>query len=272
VILLVRGAGSQVQTDPRWELAVLDGLAEQGVRAPRVWGHDLDGYLLGDPAVLLERLPGSADPVAYLRAEPAIGRARTLDLAHAAAELHAAEPATGGLEPGEPQLTLWHRQFLAARLEPLPALGYVFDWLADHEVPPARPVLAHGDFRPGNVLYSGDRITGVLDWEMAHLGHPAEDLAWAYRALWSPERFVPLDEFVTAYTAAGGAAVDAGTLRWHRVFSEAKFATISLLGARSVVDGKSHNLRLIDRATTVVPALRRCLDWIGAPARQEVTC
>lgn len=272
LILLVRGAGSQVQTDPRWELAVLDGLAEQGVRAPRVWGHDLDGHLLGDPAVLLERLPGSADAVAYLHAEPEIGRARTLDLALAAAELHAVNPATDGLAPGEPQLATWYRQFLAARLEPLPALGWVFDWLADHEVAPARPVLVHGDFRPGNVLYSGDRITGILDWEMAHVGHPAEDLAWAYRALWSPERFVPLEEFVAAYTAAGGATIDADALRWYRVFSEVKFATISLRAARSVNDGSSRNLRLIDRGATVVPAVRRCLDWIGASTRQEATC
>ena len=272
LILLVRRAGSQVQTDPRCELAVLDGLAEKGVRAPRVWGHDLDGHLLGDPAVLLQRLPGSADAVAYLRADPHIGCARTLDLARAAAELHAVEPATNGLEPSEPQLAMWQRQFLAARLEPLPALGWVFDWLADHQVAPARPVLVHGDFRPGNVLYSGDRITGVLDWEMAHVGHPAEDLAWAYRALWSPQRFVPLQEFVAAYTTAGGADIDADALRWHRVFSEVKFATISLLAARSVVDGSSHNLRLIDRASTVIPAVRRCLDWIGASDRQEVTC
>jgi aminoglycoside phosphotransferase (APT) family kinase protein len=272
LILLVRRAGSQVQTDPRSELGVLDGLAEQGVRAPRVWGFDLDGHLLGDPAVLLERLPGSADPVAYLRAEPEVGRARTLDLARAAAELHAAQPANEWLESGEPQLEIWRRQFLTARLEPVPALGYVFDWLSDHPVHTARPVLVHGDFRTGNVLYDGDRITGVLDWEMAHLGHPAEDLAWAYRALWSPERFVPLDEFVAAYTAAGGADIDADALRWHRVFCEAKFATISLLAARSVVDGASRNLRLIDRAATVLPAVRRCLDWIGVPALQENRC
>lgn len=272
LILLVRRAGSQVQTDPRCELAVLDGLAEQGVRAPRVWGHDLDGHLLGDPAVLLQRLPGGADPVAYLRAEPDVGRARTLDLARAAAELHAVDPATHRLAPVEPQLVMWHRQFLAARLEPLPALGWVFDWLADHQTDPARPVLVHGDFRPGNVLYSDDRITGVLDWEMAHVGHPAEDLAWAYRALWSPERFVPLEEFVAAYTAAGGAEIDVDTLRWHRVFAEAKFATISLLAARSVVDGTSDSLRLIDRATTVVPAVRRCLGWIDATVREEASC
>jgi aminoglycoside phosphotransferase (APT) family kinase protein len=266
LILLVRQPGAQVRTDPRWEFAVLDGLADQGVRAPRVWGHDPDGHLFGTPAVLLERLPGSADAVAYLRAAPELGRARTLDLARAAAELHAVRPALDGVEVevDEPQVALWYRQFLAARLEPHPGLGWLFDWLDDRQVTPMRPVLVHGDYRPGNVLYEGGRIVGLLDWEMAHLGHPAEDLAWAYRDLWSPARFVPLEEFVATYRAAGGADIDSDTLLWHRVFSEVKFATISLLAARSVVDGSSDNLRLIDRTATVPPAVRRCLDWIGA--------
>jgi aminoglycoside phosphotransferase (APT) family kinase protein len=277
LILLVRQPGAQVRTDPRWEFAVLDGLAEKGVRAPRVRGHDPDGYLFGSPAVLLERLPGSADAVAYLGADAQTGRARTLDLARAAAELHAVQPALDGREldgveldgvelDGESQLALWHGQFLAARLEPHPTLGWLFDWLTDRQVTPSRPVLVHGDFRPGNVLYERDRIVGLLDWEMAHVGDPAEDLAWAYRKLWSPERFVPIEEFVAAYTEAGGVDISVESLRWHRVFCEVKFATISVLAARSVVDGTSHNLRLIDRNTTVLPAVRRCLAWIGESA------
>jgi aminoglycoside phosphotransferase (APT) family kinase protein len=261
LILLVRAAGSQVTTDPAWEVAVLERVVDQGVRAPRVWAHDLGGELLGGPAVLLARMPGQADPVAYLAADQDLGRSRTLDLARAAAELHRADPR--GLSPGDPLVDHWRDRYLAGRLEPLPALSWLYDWLTDHQTEPERAAVVHGDFRPGNVLYDGERITALLDWEMAHLGDPVEDLAWAYRALWSPERFVPLTEFVAAYEAAGGAHVETERLLWHRVFCEVKFATISLAAARSVVDGHSHNLRLIDRARTVAPALARCLDWIA---------
>ncbi|HVE23764.1 MAG TPA: phosphotransferase family protein [Sporichthya sp.] len=265
VILLVRLPGSQVRTDPADELRHLTGLAEQGVRAPRVWAHDAEGHLFGMPAVLLQRLPGTADAVAFLRADPDVGRARTLDLARAAAELHAV-PVSG---TADPQLARWREQFVAARLEPHPTLGWLFDWLADRRPTPQRTVVVHGDFRVGNVLYDGPRITGLLDWEMAHLGDPAEDVAWAYRALWSPTRFVALDEFVAAYTEAGGAPIEAASLLWHRVFCELKFAAISLQAARSVVDGSSTNLRLADRARTVVPAVEACLSWIAdaEPAR-----
>lgn len=260
LILLVRLPGSQVRTDPADELRHLTGLAEQGVRAPRVWAHDADGHLFGRPAVLLQRLPGATDAVAFLHADPELGRARTLDLARAAAELHAV-PVSG---TADPQLEHWREQFVAARLEPHPTLGWLFDWLADRRPAPAQTVIVHGDFRVGNVLYDGPRITGLLDWEMAHLGDPAEDVAWAYRALWSPARFLALEEFLSAYVEAGGTPIEADTLVWHRVFCELKFAAISLQAARSVVDGSSTNLRLADRARTVIPAVNLCLDWIAA--------
>lgn len=261
LILLVRGAGSQVTTDPAWEVAVLERVVPQGVRAPTVWAYDLGGELLGGPAVLLERLPGQADPVAWLTGEPEVGRARTLDLARALAELHRADP--HGLPASEPLVKLWRERFLAARLEPLPALSWLFDWLTDHETEPERSAVVHGDFRPGNVLYEGERITALLDWELAHLGDPVEDIAWAYRSFWSPERFVPLAEFIAAYESAVGARVETQRLLWHRVFCEVKFATISLQAARSVIDGRSTNLRLIDRARSVAPAVAQSLDWIA---------
>jgi hypothetical protein len=42
-------------------------------------------------------------------------------------------------------------------------------------------VIVHGDFGPQNILCSLDlkRVAGVVDWEMAHVGSPVEDLAWA---------------------------------------------------------------------------------------------
>jgi hypothetical protein len=42
-------------------------------------------------------------------------------------------------------------------------------------------VIVHGDFGPQNMLFNLDltAVSGVLDWERAHLGSPIEDLAWA---------------------------------------------------------------------------------------------
>jgi len=261
LILLIRATGSQVQSDPDDEFAALDGLAQRGVRAPRIWAQDSGGRLFGGAAVLLQRLPGRTDAVEYLHADLATGRARTHDLARALAELHVA---TTAADRDDSQLAGWRQQFEQARLEALPEVSWLFDWLARKQPTHTVSTLVHGDFRPGNVLYDGDRIVGLLDWEMAHRGSPAEDIAWAYRSLWSPARFVPIEEFVAVYHDAGGPTITGDALLWNRVFCEVKFATISLRAARSVSDGTSHNLRLIDRARTVVPSVAKALTWVDA--------
>ena len=42
-------------------------------------------------------------------------------------------------------------------------------------------VIVHGDFGPQNMLFDldADRVTGVVDWESAHIGSPIEDIAWS---------------------------------------------------------------------------------------------
>jgi aminoglycoside phosphotransferase (APT) family kinase protein len=41
-----------------------------------------------------------------------------------------------------------------------------------------RPVLAHGDFGPQNVLVEGGHVTGLLDFEDCRAAHPLLDTAW----------------------------------------------------------------------------------------------
>jgi hypothetical protein len=44
--------------------------------------------------------------------------------------------------------------------------------------PEARACLAHGDVGPGNFLFDEQgAILAIIDWEVAHVGHPLEDLA-----------------------------------------------------------------------------------------------
>src|SRR5690606_38659888 len=210
VIMLSRAPGSQVQADPEREYAVLRALGGSAVRAPRVWALDADGAVTGASSVVLQRMPGRADPVAFLGSRDH-DRARelTADLARAAAELHAVD-----LHSGDPaglterlgavvsadgridaratvaaQIEYWRSVFLDCRLEPLPVLAGLFDWLLDNVPEPARLAVVHGDLRPGNFLYEDSRLVALLDWEMVHLGDPVEDLAWIYRPLWSPHRF-----------------------------------------------------------------------------------
>lgn len=114
---------------------------------------------------------------------------------------------------------------------PRPVFQLALRWLRDNDPGPSeRVTLVHGDFRHGNLMIGPDGVRAVLDWELAHLGDPMEDLGWICVNSW---RFGVIDkpvggfgvyeELFSGYEAASGIAVDVarvkfwevmGTLRW----------------------------------------------------------
>src|SRR5262249_18280970 len=117
---------------------------------------------------------------------------------------------------------------------PKPVFELALRWLRDHDPgPSAETTLVHGDFRNGNLIIGADGVRAVLDWELAHLGDPMEDLGWVCVNSW---RFGEIDkpvggfgsrEGVYAGYEGAGRSVDAarvqflggiGTLRWGLVF------------------------------------------------------
>lgn len=114
---------------------------------------------------------------------------------------------------------------------PRPVFELALRWLRDHDPGPSeRVTLVHGDFRHGNLMIGSDGIRAVLDWELAHLGDPMEDLGWICVNSWRfggidkpVGGFGSYDELFAGYEAASGTKVDAdrvkfwevmGTLRW----------------------------------------------------------
>ena len=57
-------------------------------------------------------------------------------------------------------------------------LRYVAAWLDAHRPPPAPLTLMHGDFQSANLLLSDDGEFVVLDWELAAVGDPREDMGY----------------------------------------------------------------------------------------------
>lgn len=64
---------------------------------------------------------------------------------------------------------------------------------------PDPPGFVHGDFWPGNVLWSGDRIAAVIDWESAALGDPLADVACTRLDLLFVYGRDAMDEFTECY-------------------------------------------------------------------------
>ena len=130
-----------------------------------------------------------------------------------------------------------------------PAIDVGIRWLERHR-PPARPAcLIHGDYRVGNLILDAAGIAGVLDWECAHHGSPAEDFGWVCLRSW---RFGRIERPVggmgergepqAAYAANGGAAPDGDEVHWWEVFGSLKWAILNIMQAEGHVRGTRRSL------------------------------
>jgi aminoglycoside phosphotransferase (APT) family kinase protein len=70
------------------------------------------------------------------------------------------------------------------------------------------PALVHIDYWPGNVLWDGDRISAVVDWEEAAYGDPAIDVAYCRMSLVIHGLAQAADEFLRTYEGETGGRVD----------------------------------------------------------------
>jgi aminoglycoside phosphotransferase (APT) family kinase protein len=139
--------------------------------------------------------------------------------------------------------------------QPHPVLELVRNWLVDTRPAPGGTRLVHGDFRLGNMIVGPDGLRAVIDWELAHLGDPMEDLGWLCVKAWRFGGELPvagLGEYETlfsAYEAAGGAAVDPTVVHWWEVLGTWKWAIMCILQASVHLNGaaRSHELAAIGR-------------------------
>ncbi|GAB3779811.1 phosphotransferase family protein [Nocardioides pacificus] len=173
---------------------LMHALADTPVRIPRSLFEDAGDPPAVPPYLAMNLVAGECvEPVLQPAAErqpESVVRARAYDAARALAELHCVDPASidlAGSGPGadaelvmtiEDEIARWVRAF-----ETVPADlqgEYVRCAAALRAtVPPAmRPVLTHGDYRLGNTLCEGERVTAIIDWEIWALGDPRMDVTW----------------------------------------------------------------------------------------------
>ncbi|MGZ5930983.1 MAG: phosphotransferase family protein [Rhizomicrobium sp.] len=143
---------------------------------------------------------------------------------------------------------------------PRPVFALAFEWLRER-IPPdlVPPRLVHGDFRNGNLIIGEDGLRAVLDWEIAHLGDPIEDLGWLCTGAW---RFGAVDkpvggfglreELIAGYRAGGGDSVDLEHLKFWEVLGSLSWGvscSSMTLTFRSGVDASSERAMIARRAS-----------------------
>lgn len=202
------------------EAALIRAAHAAGVPAPEVVAELAPDDGIGTGFVM-RRIAGTAAPAELLGQG---GAALLNDIASALAAIHRTPP-PAGLPILDPVAGV---EGLAAQFaehggdRPIIALGLA--WLRAHLPRRTQPGLVHGDFRIGNLMAEHGRLTGVLDWEIAHNGDFHEDLAYGCMAVWrfgSPKPgfgLGTLDDLFDAYVSAGGAPVDPARFRFWLVY------------------------------------------------------
>lgn len=252
-MMLMRDAtGTLLNTERSREYTVLKALEGSAVAAPRVYWMDPDGRFLGAPSLVMERVAGSCDYMVLNGDRPLEER---LQLARGFLELmvniQSVDWRARGLgeslglpdgAPGKTELNHWEAEYRRVQIEPHPELDYVLQWLNQRIPQTEAIVLVHGDFKPGNALIDGRRITAKLDWETAHLGDPLEDLGWITNPVRKREHQIlgewEREQIVDTYRQLTGHTVNAEDLTWWNVFSCWKLAVIQLTALGEFVAGR----------------------------------
>ncbi len=201
----------------------------------RLTAH-VDGEALGPRIVRHER---------YAEARTVLAR----QCGRALAGIHAIDPADApGLTVVDPLDQV--RVGLDLVDEHRPAFELALRWLADHRPAAGTPGVVHGDFRVGNLLVDETGLRAVLDWELAHLGDPLEDLGWLCVRAW---RFGgdgvvggvgDLDDLLDGYAEVAGTRPDAEAVRWWIVAGTLRWGLICAVQARRHLDGHVRSVEL----------------------------
>lgn len=214
----------------RNEIQVLVRLEELGELVPTLIAHDDSAH---EPSILTQKLPGTP-PSPDLTAETIAGQ-----LGAVLARVHAVDGAGLRSAPGAPP----------AGDSPIARLAR-HDWA---DLDRRGGVLTHWDFWCGNTLWTGDVVTGVVDWSGARSGPRGIDLAWSRQDLVLLGDRDAADTLLAAYRSASGESVD-DIAAWDRQ---------AAAQAEPVVEEWAANYAGIGRGHLTGSVLRHRLDaWI----------
>jgi aminoglycoside phosphotransferase (APT) family kinase protein len=259
------------------EASLIRHARDAGVPVATVLADTNDVTLIGGEAMVVDYLPGESVASRLLR-QPEFANARAVLAAQAAAAL----AAIGAMDPNavaglrhDDQLdgvAALHRGMDRAQ----PVFELALRWLQAHRPdPPEHLRVVHGDYRLGNFLVDGDGLVAVLDWELAHLGDTAEDLAWACVKAWRFQGagaalgLADIDQWVDAYVAAGGERPGQDRLRWWLVFGTLRWGVICELQAAAHLTGMVDSVELAVLGRRVAETEHDLLGLLGLLAETE---
>jgi aminoglycoside phosphotransferase (APT) family kinase protein len=253
--------GSLIDTERRLEFAAYAAFHRTAVPVPEAIWLEEDPAHLDYAFCVMQELSGlEAGPAALLAPPYAQHREKLGEQKwRILGEIAKADPKALGLvgemadvAPAEcwrRELGYWEGVIDADELEPQPVMRAVIRRLRASPPPPAQKIsVVHGDYRTGNFLFDAHgEIHAILDWEMAHLGDPLEDLAWGLNPVWQWAKdgraggLLPRSEAIRLWEASSRLVASPAALHWWELFSCVKGQGIWVSSAREYQTGKNQD-------------------------------
>jgi aminoglycoside phosphotransferase (APT) family kinase protein len=242
------------------EYALLESVVEHGVLAPRMHANGDDS--IGVPFFVMERIEGETIARRLLRDEE-YAKARDMlpaQLAAILATIHAVPidapgvrdlPAPAdGVSPALHEIDRHEKIYRMLTPDPHPAFELAFRWLRERAPDVTERRLVHGDYRIGNVIFGPEGARSILDWELAHIGDPMEDIGWLCVRSWRFGGAKPVggigerDAFYAAYEASGGARVDPQRVRFWETYGNLRWGVTCIVQVKQYLAGASSSIEL----------------------------
>ncbi|MEL6387348.1 MAG: phosphotransferase family protein [Pseudomonadota bacterium] len=249
---------SLIDTERRIEFAAIRSMTEVSIPVPEAMFLETSEGPLGAPFFVMGRIEGG-QALNFSRMDDidphrqTVGEQFFTHMGAIAAVPVEGSPLSREIDVPTPEncwrreLAYWANEIRSKQQRPEPIAEAAIRYLEANPPPPAQRLsIVHGDYRTGNFLHDGaGRINAILDWEMAHIGDPYEDLAWATDPFWSGgdlERaagFLPWPDAIGAWQTASGCTFDPAAFEWWSIFAHVKAIGIWISSARAFASGKN---------------------------------
>ena len=133
--------------------------------------------------------------------------------------------------------------------QPSPVFEYTHLWLKKQNFGEINDALVHGDFRLGNIIVDKDGLKSVIDWELAHIGNPLQDLGWICGNSWrfgNTDKVVggfgDLADLLKGYNSVSNFQVDENMVKAWQVFGTFRWGVICLIQASAHLTGSVNSV------------------------------
>jgi len=233
---------------------IMAALHAEGLPVPAVVASSDDTVVDGRPFVLMEAIKGErVEQAIEAGSNPLQLAASAVDVLRRFQALPPERTGIGGEDPmsldGEVSRWTWLMDRAPAELtRQAPRLAQL---LVERQPPPGPPVLVHGDYHFGNMLFDAGRVAAVVDWEIAQLGQPLLDLCCISLS------HVSADDVREMYGA------DPRDYRWYLALTSYKYAAIFGYNLMLHRRGKRPDPSYEQRTDTILVFIDRGIGVLG---------